>query len=230
MKVEYLKMIGHGTTGSDGIEKGIHLRWAFDDKLGFPDCFKLYRRESNTGNRYEFQLRDLPSLTFTLPYTRTIELNTDLKIRLDSAQKDGNELSELTLEEVTSKKGVTINVIPIDGELRISFSKPVSRIELGLYLSRKSKLQIIAQTKDGDYYHHIVLGPTKDLKNVSFDAPDTTGLILQGNNIRLAILTVWICTFKGEWERINVDCGCGLPINQDRTPYIRRYYPERDTQ
>lgn len=29
-------MIGHGTKGSDGIDEGIHLRWSFDDKLGFP--------------------------------------------------------------------------------------------------------------------------------------------------------------------------------------------------
>lgn len=40
-------MIAHGTDGSDGIEPGIHLRWAFRREMGFPlGCFRLYRRLS----------------------------------------------------------------------------------------------------------------------------------------------------------------------------------------
>ena len=42
-----LVMIGHGTTGDDGIHPGNHLRWTFDRRMGFPlGGFKLYRRES----------------------------------------------------------------------------------------------------------------------------------------------------------------------------------------
>jgi len=33
-----LSMIAHGTDGSDGLEAGIHLRWSFDQALGFPLC------------------------------------------------------------------------------------------------------------------------------------------------------------------------------------------------
>ncbi|MCF6154507.1 MAG: hypothetical protein E3K36_04480 [Candidatus Brocadia sp.] len=225
MKVEYLKMIGHGTNGSDGIEEGIHLRWAFHDKLGFPACFKLYRRKSDIGNRYEFQLQDLPNQTLNLPYTQEIEHNTDLKIRLVSAEINGNEVEALTVEEVTPAGGLPINMIPINGELRISFSKPVARIELGFLVSRKSRFQIIAQTKDGDYYPHTVFGGTGGFKNISFDAPGTMGIVLRGREINLAALAGWICTVKGEWKRINELCGCGLPVNQEGTPYVNDVYP-----
>src|SRR5215213_602447 len=40
-------MIWHGTDGSDGLESGVHLRWQFDTRLGFPlEGFYLYRRSS----------------------------------------------------------------------------------------------------------------------------------------------------------------------------------------
>jgi hypothetical protein len=40
-----LNLFGHGTDGSDGILEGIHLRWFFDRRLGFPlGGFCLYRR------------------------------------------------------------------------------------------------------------------------------------------------------------------------------------------
>ena len=37
-----VKLIGHGTNGLDGIESGIHLRWAFNHKLGFPIVFDYF--------------------------------------------------------------------------------------------------------------------------------------------------------------------------------------------
>jgi hypothetical protein len=41
-----LNFIGHGTNGSDGIEVGIHLRWAFPPKLGFPPGGVILQRRS----------------------------------------------------------------------------------------------------------------------------------------------------------------------------------------
>jgi hypothetical protein len=40
-------LIGHGTTGADGIPRGNHLRWAHDRRLGFPlGGYRVYRRVS----------------------------------------------------------------------------------------------------------------------------------------------------------------------------------------
>ncbi|KAB2835373.1 MAG: hypothetical protein F9K48_04405 [Candidatus Brocadia sp.] len=225
MKVEYLKMIGLGTKGLDGIEEGIHLRWSFDDKLGFPDCFKLYRRESDIGNRYEFQLRDIPSQTLKLPYTQEIKHNTDLKIRLVSAEINGNEVETLTVEEVTPEGGLPLNMISINGELRISFSKPVSRIELRFLLDNNSQFKIKMLSEEGVYYPYNVLGNITGLQNISFDAPNATGIVLRGAAIKLVHLAVWICAEKGNWKRINDLCGCGLPVNQEGTPYVNDVYP-----
>jgi hypothetical protein len=42
-----LGLVGHGTDGSDGIEPGIHLRWAFRREVGFPPGgFCLYRGDA----------------------------------------------------------------------------------------------------------------------------------------------------------------------------------------
>ena len=54
----HLKLLGHGTDGSDGIQPGNHLRWAFNHKLGFPDCIRLFRRPSFLGNHYVFDRHD----------------------------------------------------------------------------------------------------------------------------------------------------------------------------
>jgi hypothetical protein len=45
MKRPIIAMVGHGTDGSEGIERGIHVRWAFRREVGFPQGgFCLYRR------------------------------------------------------------------------------------------------------------------------------------------------------------------------------------------
>ncbi len=42
-----VSLIGHGTTGTDGIPAGNHLRWFFDRRLGFPlGGFRVYRRQA----------------------------------------------------------------------------------------------------------------------------------------------------------------------------------------
>ena len=96
MTVEYLNRIGFGTKGSDGIEEGIHLRWSFNDKLGFPHCFKLYRRESDLNNKYIFPIVSVAvSQTIALPYTFEVYQNTTLKFRIDSVKINEQEVIRL---------------------------------------------------------------------------------------------------------------------------------------
>lgn len=225
MKVECLKMIGLGTKGSDGIEEGIHLRWSFNDKLGFPDCFKLYRRESDLNNKYVFPIYDdVIPLTLDLPYTYTVHQNETFKFRIASAIIDGQEADSIRIKHETLEDGSVIRFIQIEGEVTILFSKPVSRIELRFLLDHNSQFRIKTLSDEGVCYPYDVLGSVTGLQNISFDASNATGVVLRGAAIKLVHLAGWVCVEKGDWERINDLCGCGLPVNQEGTPYVNDVY------
>src|SRR5690606_1167331 len=113
----------------------------------------------------------------------------------------------------TMEDGSSIKAILVDGELTIIFSKPVSRLELRIMLEDHSTLNIKTLSEGGNYYPYSIEGNVSGLQNISFDAPQATGLVLQGTAIKLVYLAGWICVAKGEWQRINDRCGCGLPVN-----------------
>jgi hypothetical protein len=132
--VKHVKITGHGTTGSDGIDEGIHLRWSFNDKLGFPACFKLYRRESNERDHYHFPVERLPP-GLDLPYSYEIRQRENLEITIASARIRGEETSSVEVRKETLVNGAVISYIHVSGELTIRFSIPVSRIEMTFFLS-----------------------------------------------------------------------------------------------
>src|SRR5690606_18943124 len=105
------------------------------------------------------------------------------------------------------------SAIVLDGELVFSFSKPVSRLELGFLFRAESAFHIIAHSVHGDYLPHVCLGSVAGAKTVAFDAPGTTGLTIIGNGIVLGKLRTWVCTKKGDWIHLQKKCGCGIPLN-----------------
>jgi hypothetical protein len=225
MNNQNLRMIGLGTKGFDGIEEGIHLRWSFNDKLGFPDCFKLYRRQSDLNNKYIFPVARPGVQVLPIPYTIQLHQNTSFEFRIDSAKVNGVEVGSIALQYETLEDGSTVGVIRIDGEITIRFSKAVSRIELRCLLDRNSEFKIKALSQDGDYYPYDVQGVVTGIQNISFDAANATGIVIRGAAIKLVHLAGWMCVEKGAWERINQLCGCGLPVNQEGTDYVNRVYP-----
>ncbi len=216
-------MIALGTKGDDGIDEGIHLRWAFNDKLGFPSCFKLYRRESDLKNKFEFPLdlwENIPGL-LDLPYV----LGDSFKFRLDSAITNGQPAITLPIQGEVLEDGTVANVLIIDEELTVLFSKAVSRVELKFVLEETSDFKIKILQDDGNFYPYHISGETPGLQNLSFDAEGATGLVLAGTGIKLHYLAAWICKKGKGWKRINNNCGCGLPVNLEGTDYLNDVYP-----
>lgn len=222
MKTEFLKMTGHGTSGSDGIEPGIHLRWAFDDKLGFPSCFKLYRRPSDLNNLLVFDFNQIVNSERDFPYVQQVFDN--VYITLESAVIEGEQAQVIGSEQVTLDDGRQVPAIVFNGQLVISFSQPVSRLELGFLFSAESSFQINVHSPAGDYSPHVCLGSVIGAKTIAFDAPGTTGLTLSGNGIVFGKLKAMVCTKKGSWTPIQKKCGCGLPLNRQRTNYLEELY------
>ena len=220
MKVKFLNMIGHGTNGSDGIEPGNHLRWAFNDKLGFPSCFQLYRRETALENIHYLRLDN--NMTLDLPYQQS---DQDFTFTLSSAIMDGLQVSSLSTETITLPNGNILNVIALDGELHFSFSEPISRVELKLVIDAQADYEITAGIDGGEYRPQPVLGTATGAGMITFDAPGTTSLVLSGNGIAISQLCAIVCGKGKKWDLIKLDCGCGLPVNQQKTKYILEKYP-----
>lgn len=227
MKDEFLKLIGFGTDGSDGIEPGVHLRWGFDHKLGFPHCFKLYRRKSDLKNKYEFPIPDdvIPK-TLKIPFDFQLRQNETFRFRLASAVINEQEVDTLQVGRSSLEDGSTIRVIHIrSGEVTFRFSKPVSRIELRFLIEAASDFTIEVLSPDGGYSAYPIHGHSPGLQNLSFDAPEAAGIKLSGTAIKLAWLAAWRCVDAKGWQWINDLCGCGLPVNQEGTPYVNDVYP-----
>ncbi|NNE75572.1 MAG: hypothetical protein HKN31_00690, partial [Pricia sp.] len=225
MQNENLKLIAFGTKGDDGIDEGIHLRWAFNDKLGFPKCFKLYRRESDFKNKHEFPVySDNIPHNVDIPFTFQPNPDDKFKFRIASVRVNGQLKNTLRLQDMILQDGSSIRTISLSGEIAIQFSRPVSRIELIVVIEEASYYGIKILSKHEKYYQYQVGGQALGLQNISFDAPNATGIVLQGNGISLSWLAGWMCKNGKGWKRIKTACGCGLPVNQEGTPYENDIY------
>jgi hypothetical protein len=225
-EINHLSMIGHGTTGSDGIGEGIHLRWSFNDKLGFPPCFKLYRRKSDEGNRYHFPIEDTPISDLLLPYSVRVIMNNEIRFTLHSLIIEGADAGFVNVESVTLPGGTSQRCFHIlSGELTILFSKPIARLELVFFLEADSKLKLTALSNNNELYEpYTVQDGDTGLQKISFDIPGATGIKIGGFNIKLTGLNCWLPVNGNGWKRINDYCGCGLPVNQEGTPYTNDVY------
>ena len=206
-----LKVVGHGTNGSDGIESGIHVRWAFNHKLGFPDCIRLFRRPSFLQNHYVWGYLAQGYNALFLPSTHEVLTGVyDFDFHFESTA--GVNSFPIVLKTFGPKSEDVVYIK--DGELRITFKMPVNRIELGFLVTPESRFQIIVDDSGESYYPQTVLGSFPGWKDIYFDANGATGLTLRGQEINLFHLAVWICSEveANPWQEIKLTCGCGVPL------------------
>lgn len=207
----HLRLIGHGTNGSDGIEEGIHLRWAFNDKLGFPVCTKLFRRESFLQNHYVWEIESEKKPDDPILYeVYSIQGIYDVKFQFFPLGGIGRKILTKVIHGNTERK---VAFIP-KGGIEVQFSRPVDRIELGLLIRQESRFDITVLYGEAHTYPQSVLGTYEGWKDIYFDVEGATGMIISGEEILLSALNVWICSpvEARPWEEIKLDCGCGLPI------------------
>ena len=211
-----LKIIGHGTSGVDGIEKGNHLRWMFNHKLGFPECMRLYRRKSFKQNHFILpfpKTEDEPFPNLELPYeTRLI---TEIQGHKEKIQAIF-ESSQKSLKYISGSFDSWVQpVMLIKEDLYIDLSREVSRIELGFLISEKSDFKIKVYSTKHIYFILRIKGTDPGWKDVYFDVEKVNRIELLGTGIQLAFLGVWLCRDihdDNPWQEIKKDCDCGLPL------------------
>ncbi len=211
-----LKIIGHGTTGIDGIEPGNHLRWAFNHKLGFPECARLFRRRSYLQNHFTLTFPEEDDNPGPLIFPSKSQLYTDIigysetiGVEFESSQKS----AEYVFAAYGSRRRYVLN---IKTNLTISLARPVSRIELGFVVTGNSNFQIFVDSEKHRYFPLRISGSDPGWKDVYFDVEEADRIRLIGKGISLFHLGIWLCRDikDNPWQEIKLDCGCGLPLEE----------------
>jgi len=209
-----INVVGHGTNGSDGIARGIHLRWAFNDKLGFPECIRLFRRESDLRDRYVLgPPGDEAARELQLPYKQRVRGRKAITFTIKYADRDGKKLSSVPSTRIELDAG-TLYLQPHDGMVRITLSRPVPRIILGFVLRPDTAFTVEAE--GARPYQPLHMGAGKNVpETLEFEGDAIRRILLSGEQIVLLGLTAWDCVRNNgnSWQEIKLNCGCGLPVD-----------------
>ncbi|MFZ5760361.1 MAG: fibronectin type III domain-containing protein [Thermodesulfobacteriota bacterium] len=220
-----IALLSHGTDGSDNLERGIHLRWAFNPKMGFPlRGFRLSRRERDDNSKFCLNFSALQTRILTLPYDYPIFPNSSNKIRLTSEKS--RELKIEPIPVAPQKKTIAAEVLQ---DIEIILPHTSTKIEIDLLLLPQK--QVAVRTSRGGkivnqqiiQWKEIVTPgrlPDRDalrfpqLRTITFQGAVFDRLKIFGS-VLLANFCYWKCCEEGEhpWEIINGSCGFGLPFN-----------------
>lgn len=132
-----IQLYGHGTDGSDGLPEGIHLRWFFDRRLGFPfGGFKIYRRELPRDVEemvwYEENYND--NYGPRKSWSRTFDGITEGEVLISSP----NDF----LNERDAKAHKLFYFLQFKGQIDFKFPRTIHFAEIVAYIKKGSELQL----------------------------------------------------------------------------------------
>jgi hypothetical protein len=230
----WLGIIGHGTTGADGIEPGIHLRWQFRPELGFPlGGFQLYRRPSGAAPKplcYWFQDAATGSAPTELRFGNDKIIlrltNGTMRImerQLASPPYDASRQFFGSLPP--SRPPGTIKVLELQAsrlrsmELQLSF--PFACHEVPLLFEMPAGNRINLEAYDGSIRVHALteLAPRHSILDLRLSAATITSVTLRTNAtalIAVCVRRVESCDDPDAWERLG-DPIC-LPVYYPGSP------------
>lgn len=212
MPNKFISLLTHSTNGEDGLSKGIHLRWAFHDKIGFPfGGFELYRRKSDLKKKVciDLSIKNFkPSTKIPLSF---IDNNKKYKIDFSFPKKNKGILPfefHLPLKEKISSK---IIVPKLEKDTIINLPYPVSNIEIEYYVNRKTdgvisinnqkeQTYILNTNKKGTYTYQIIASSIKSLK-------------VEKGILGIKKICFWNCEEDGhEFKQVHRKCKVALPL------------------
>ncbi len=214
-QTEKLVLFGHGTDGADGIAEGVHLRWFFDRRLGFPlGGFCLSRRIAPGDITFLRKAVYKEGDGFTTRTTHTLpapKLNADLQIS-SPISFHASGVPQFP------NKGVFIH---FKEEITIKFPQLIKSAEVTLYIKTGMSAQL-----DGRLWEEVV-----DRQEKAVAPYEMFTLRVEGHDEldRIIILAEAACirTVGYEWcETISYDGSrwkeIACPIS---LPYTSPHYP-----
>ena len=223
-------MIWHGTDGSDGLESGVHLRWQFDPRLGFPlEGFYLYRR-SSCSRTICTEFGDFFPPTSTkkgedLPYEYIVrDGEKEYKIIISSPDGKG-EITRIVGAEET----VSFSYLGIEPPIEFHFPNGTYAVEI--YIIQAHNVKIIPKA-DGteidtsssiadlyvpsdDSYSYSIRFPTLSKNSILMLDKIEQNDVSVPTYLYVPKICFRVCDdCEKSWDGpINAKCGFGLPIN-----------------
>lgn len=211
LAVPSLSMISHGTDGSDGLESGIHLRWQFDNRLGFPlQGFYLYRRRS-CSKTVCINFSDLASSTIRLPYEHIIRgQEKDYRISISSFHSEGKGKDEIILDN--THKGSKDRALHIKAPMSFRLPEGAHAVEIDAKFGNEGFSKITSMMDETEIDTRTFSGV--DSKSIRLPVIGANSLVIQGRNFAISKICFDICQdCENPWEgAINGKCGFGLPV------------------
>ena len=221
-----LVMIGHGTTGDDGIHPGNHLRWTFDRRMGFPlGGFKLYRRESlkSEVRRYCVSFSSSAGKKFSQPFLLpTIPLSN--LVTFHSSKWPIRVINHAIPD------GTTAELLSFQGELVITLPEAAWQAELHIIRKTRGKASVKA-LYDGDVMDQVIIpkGLNK-LHTINLSALLLDKLVISIKECEL--LDICYSTMEdvggADWDLISGKDPISLPYSHTNYPLKHAYAGQRN--
>src|SRR5215208_4938398 len=203
-------MIWHGTDGSDGLESGIHLRWQFDPRLGFPlEGFYLHRR-SSCSRTICTEFGDFPERIEDLPYEYIVrDGEKEYKILISSPHKSGR-VGSIPYSDDDSR------ILRIHPPIEFRFPSGTHAVEINIL---EGRCEIIPKVDEMEIDAKSFIGG--GLNSIRFPALGKNSILMLGSEIFVSKICFSMCEdCEKPWEDpLNAKCGFGLPI---KIPELKR--------
>ena len=216
-----LQMIVHATDGTDGMNKGIHLRWFFDKALGFTN-FRLCRRKSDLKNRH--------SIDFTIKKVGSPDKQFEFRLARRSSvervfQKANVWSNTGNLKIVAMDRGTSfISVLDLGSNTNISFPFKTKTVELNCHCEAGAKVEITAQSGAVTIWHKKFKSSISRDYTIPIITEGITSLSITASKTKISKIFYWECSKEGNpWECFD-DCGYGLPCNHKSTSHFEKFH------
>ena len=221
-----LVMIGHGTTGADGITPGNHLRWVFDRRMGFPlGRFALYRRPSGEA---EIRLRcvtfeALAGQTLEAPFTLASDGAPDL-VAVDAVRWP------MRVGPSPAGGGASDVVLFFEDGLTVTLPEPAWRVNLRIHRTGGGR-GVVAVSQGRQVMAEVSIPDARGcLHDVELTAPHfkTIAITIRGAGL-LELCYAPVGEEAGAaWELISGPRPISLPITHLNYPLTHRHAGRRD--
>jgi hypothetical protein len=235
--VPQIALVGLGSDGSDGIEAGIHVRWDFPPKLGFPpDGVRLYRWEVTAIQVLSCFRPDHDPAGQSYPVGAAVDTSISSGtpgMVWTAASRAGTAVASLTVITLPPLPGEPIPTVPptalaLPDQANLRLDQcAADRIEITYQVRPGTDFTITAHARNFDYEAVHVDDDPSGKQDISIVGPGIVGLTFEGQGSYIARICAYCC-FRGErdgWCELTEGLIYRLPVGLDGSAFEPFHIP-----
>lgn len=215
-----LKLIALGSDGTDSLARGVHLRWAFDSRLGFPENgVRVYRRSNLMVERHCFSTagaypgQKVPLSEHDGPlifYQEGEKVFVPTEFNWHQAIEGGTRIPAMDIMEVSG--GISALRVPESAVLLFP-EGPVSHVSVTFYVTSSSQFTITPLKGEERYAGKTIDNYPRNTQEWKISAPGITGLEFSGADIFLLSVCYQVCEDheSGSWFELTLGNDLTVP-------------------